>query len=38
MKCQAVTNSHPKVELTEADAIVGSLDEVTIPFLESLLP
>jgi len=38
MKCLAVTNSHPKVELTEADAIVGSLHEVTIPFLESLLP
>jgi beta-phosphoglucomutase len=37
MKCLAVTNSHPKTELTEADAVVESLDKVTIPFLQKLL-
>jgi len=37
MKCLAVTNSHPAEELGQADAIVGSLEEVTIALLESLL-
>ena len=36
MKCLAITNSHPAKELREADAVVSSLDQVTIPFLESL--
>lgn len=36
IKCLAVTNSHPAQELREAEAVVRSLDEVTIPFLESL--
>ena len=29
MKCLAVTNSHPAELLKEADAIVGSLEEVS---------
>jgi HAD superfamily hydrolase (TIGR01509 family) len=37
IKCLAVTNSHPAEELGSAHAIVASLTEVTIPFLESLL-
>lgn len=36
IKCLAVTNSHPAHELTEAEAVVASLEEVDIPFLESL--
>ena len=36
IKCLAVTNSHPAEELREAEAVVKSLEEVTIPFLESL--
>src|SRR5262249_58379611 len=35
IKCLAVTNSYPAAEL-EAEAVVASLEEVTIPFLESL--
>ena len=34
MKCLAVTNSHPAEQLTEAGAVVTSLDEVTLPFLQ----
>ena len=37
MKCLAVTNSHPAEELRAAAAVVASLADVTIPFLESLL-
>ena len=37
MRCLAVTNSHPAEELRSADAVVSSLANVTIPFLESLL-
>lgn len=37
IKCLAVANSHPAEELEEAEAVVESLEEVTIPFLESLL-
>ncbi len=37
LKCLAVTNSHPAEELTDADAVVGSLQEVTIPYLEKLV-
>ncbi len=36
IKCLAVTNSHPAAELHEADAVVASLEQVDIPFLESL--
>lgn len=36
MKCLAVTNSHPANELTEANAVVSSLEEVGLPFLERL--
>lgn len=36
IKCLAVANSHPAEELKEAAAVVGSLEEVSIPFLESL--
>ncbi|HEX9445397.1 MAG TPA: HAD family phosphatase, partial [Candidatus Binatia bacterium] len=35
IKCLAVSNSHPAGEL-KADAVVASLEEVTIPFLEAL--
>lgn len=35
MKCLAVTNSHPAAEL-KADRVVASLEEVTIPLLESM--
>ena len=37
IKCLAVANSHPAEELRSADAVVASLADVTIPFLESLL-
>lgn len=37
IKCLAVTNSHPAEELVGADAVVQSLAEVTIPFLEKLV-
>jgi len=36
MKCLAVTNSHPAGLLSEANAIVKSLEEVTLPFLQKL--
>ena len=36
MKCLAVTNSHPAELLDEANAVVKSLEEVTLPFLQSL--
>ena len=36
MKCLAVTNSHPTELLREADAIVASLEEVTLPYLRRL--
>jgi beta-phosphoglucomutase len=35
IKCLAVTNSYPAAEL-EAEAVVDSLEEVTIPFLEAM--
>lgn len=38
IKCLAVTNSHPAEELTEADAVVRSLEEVNLAFLEKLVP
>lgn len=36
MKCLAVTNSHPAQLLKEANAVVQSLEEVDLPFLETL--
>ena len=36
MKCLAVTNSHPAEVLGEANAVVKSLEEVTLPFLQQL--
>jgi HAD superfamily hydrolase (TIGR01509 family) len=36
MKCLAVTNSYPANELKSAQAVVESLEQVTIPKLESL--
>ncbi len=36
IKCLAVTNSHPAEQLRSADAVVASLTDVTIPFLEAL--
>ena len=36
MKCLAVTNSHPAELLGEANAVVRSLEEVTLPFLQRL--
>lgn len=37
IKCLAVTNSHPAEELTEADAVVRSLEEVDLEYLEKLV-
>jgi beta-phosphoglucomutase len=36
MKCLAVTNSHPAELLGEANAVVQSLEEVTLPFLQKV--
>ena len=36
MKCLAVTNSHPAELLTDADAVVKTLETVTLNFVESL--
>jgi len=36
MKCLAVANSHSPEELTEAEAVVASLEEVGIAFLENI--
>ena len=36
MKCLAVTNSHPGDLLSGADAVVGSLERVTLSFLQEL--
>jgi beta-phosphoglucomutase len=36
MKCLAVTNSHPAELLVEAHAVVKSLEEVDLPFLQKL--
>ena len=37
MHCLAVTSSHPRTSLTEADLIIDSLEEVTVSDLENLL-
>jgi hypothetical protein len=36
MKCLAVTNSHPADLLTDANAVVKSLEEVSLAFLQKL--
>jgi len=36
MKCLAVTNSHPAALLREANAVVNSLEQVTLDFLQKL--
>ena len=36
MRCLAVTNSHPAELLHEAHAVVDSLEDVTLPFLQQL--
>lgn len=38
MKCLAVTNSHSEDKLAAADAVVKSLDEVTVSYLKELCP
>ena len=38
MKCLAVTNSHPPELLSEATAVVKSLENVQLSFLQSLCP
>ena len=37
MLCIAVTNTHPRESLKEADLIVESLEEVTVTDLEELI-
>jgi len=37
MKCLAVTNTHPRTSLGEADLIVDSLEAVTVSDLAGLL-
>ena len=37
MRCLAVTNTHPRVALTEADLIVDNLETVKVNDLEALL-
>ena len=37
LKCLAVTNSHSEKELSEADSVVHSLEQVNLNFLEKLL-
>jgi HAD superfamily hydrolase (TIGR01509 family) len=38
MKCLAVTNSHPAELLGEANAVVGSLEDVKLNFLQKMCP
>lgn len=38
IKCLAVTNSNPAEELTEADAIIQSLEQIDLTYLEKLVP
>jgi HAD superfamily hydrolase (TIGR01509 family) len=38
MKCLAVTNSHPAELLNDADAVVSSLEQVQLNFLQNLCP
>jgi len=38
MKCLAVTNSHPAELLSDADAVVKNLEDVTLNFLQNMCP
>ena len=38
IKCLAVANTYTAQELKQADAVVKSLEEVSVPFLEKLFP
>jgi len=38
MKCLAVTNSHPAELLSDADAVVKSLEDVHLNFLQKMCP
>jgi len=38
MKCLAVTNSHPAELLSDADAVVKSLENVKLNFLQNMCP
>jgi len=37
MRCLAVTNTHPRLSLMEADLVVDTLEEITVDNLERLL-
>ena len=37
MRCLAVTNTHPRTRLAEADLIVDTLEEVSVNIVEGLL-
>jgi len=37
MRCLAVTNTHPRTSLAEADLVVDSLEEITVDNLAGLL-
>ena len=37
MRCLAITNTHPRTSLNEADLIVDTLEEVSVNTLERLL-
>ena len=37
MRCLAVTNTHPRMSLKEADLIVDTLEEVSVDDLERLV-
>lgn len=36
MKCIAITTTHPKEELTKADKIIGSFDQLTVQYIKNL--
>jgi hypothetical protein len=38
MNCLAVTNSHPAELLGDADAVVKSLEDVKLTFLQNMCP
>jgi beta-phosphoglucomutase-like phosphatase (HAD superfamily) len=37
MYCIAVTNAHPQEDISEADIVVNSLEEITVKTIEGLL-
>jgi beta-phosphoglucomutase-like phosphatase (HAD superfamily) len=38
MRCLAVTNSHPAELLADADAVIKSLEDVKLNFLQNMCP